>query len=712
MGHGSRCSSPLLLLLLLLTLSAVARGFHLRVPLSATARIRSGTFGSTTGVRTLSGSPVASARRRGGGPTMDAGEDLDQLDGIRAMPETIGIGQILRSNSTKSIDIRFGGVTFSRNGQIRGDVHSVLPTGGAFDLPPLPSSALPEYSLESEAAAAAAAADSAGDPRDHAASVAEGIAQKIAEGSGPDVGGRATAGGEQQLTPSGFRAAALQSVTGHVEVRERRAAETGAGKTRAPAGIDPTRVPNLWLAVAHSSDVKAGEVKKVEVDGVPIALWRTSTGSVSAQSDVCIHRGASLARGWITNDRLVCPSQVVVKNEFHLPYRAVIRVYFGSTSLKTIEATAVPRADGETTLHWKLYRNFAITHPLDEGPINKAGDFLFRQMMDLTLKEDKEIIENIYPEYQRGFMNARYDQQMLQYRKAITNFQATAAERANTQLETSLQMELLGRISRSERGLASTRSDRSAILDLIRRLEDVQATTQQPPSPNAGGDQKLAAEAEAAARAATAAAAAAAAAADENALRESVEGEWHLEFVSNDGEEAGVQEGWDLASSTDPEKKERLAVLKEAGSEALLFDWKETGRPLWADTSESVQIIDTKARTLTNRAVYKGWSGFTTTVQLDAVIEPLKDEANRLVVGFRKAIVNVGGMKVTFPHLQRFSPTGWMETTYLNQGIRIARGNKGSIFVLTRQPASSGLSSSSSSSSSSSPPVANGGAAN
>ncbi|CAN0574725.1 unnamed protein product, partial [Ectocarpus sp. 12 AP-2014] len=31
------------------------------------------------------------------------------------------------------------------------------------------------------------------------------------------------------------------------------------------------------------------------------------------------------------------------------------------------------------------------------------------------------------------------------------------------------------------------------------------------------------------------------------------------------------------------------------------------------------------------------------------------------------------------------SPTGWMETTYLNQGIRIARGNKGSIFVLTRQ---------------------------
>ncbi len=52
--------------------------------------------------------------------------------------------------------------------------------------------------------------------------------------------------------------------------------------------------------------------------------------------------------------------------------------------------------------------------------------------------------------------------------------------------------------------------------------------------------------------------------------------------------------------------------------------------------------------------MYKGWSGLTTTVQLDAVIEPLKDQANRLAVGFRKAVVTVGGMKVTFPHLQRF----------------------------------------------------------
>lgn len=226
------------------------------------------------------------------------------------MPETIDLGPILNATSatTPKVDIHFGGVTFGRGGEIRSDVHSILPTGGAFDLPRPPPTALPEYSLENENAAS-----------DHAASAAAEIAQKIAEssrGAATDPGSRAAAGG-QQATPSSFRAAALKSVTEHVEIRERRAAKTGGSagtgastdEAKAPAGIDATRVPNLWLAVAHSASVKAGEVKKVVVDGVPIALWRTALGAVAAQSDVCIHRGASLARGWVTNDRLVCPCE-------------------------------------------------------------------------------------------------------------------------------------------------------------------------------------------------------------------------------------------------------------------------------------------------------------------------------------------------------------------------------------------------------------------
>lgn len=223
------------------------------------------------------------------------------------MPETINV--LTKGNSTTAttpplIDLRFGGVNFGPgpDSQPTNTVHTILPTGGAFDLPlpdapPATAAPLPEYSLENDQA-----------PDDHAASVAAEIAHKIAEGK--KIASAAAAGG-QAPPPSMFRAAALKSVTDHVEIRERRAAEIGTGtgtsKAKGPAGIDTMRVPNLWLAVAHSSSLKVGEVKKVEVDGVPIALWRTAMGGVSAQSDVCIHRGASLARGWISNDRLVCP---------------------------------------------------------------------------------------------------------------------------------------------------------------------------------------------------------------------------------------------------------------------------------------------------------------------------------------------------------------------------------------------------------------------
>lgn len=154
---------------------------------------------------------------------------------------------------------------------------------------------------------------------------------------------------------------------------------------------------------------------------------------------------------------------------------------------------------------------------------------------------------------------------MLQYRRGIAKFQAIAAERANTQVESSLQMELLHRISSSQRGLASTRNDRFAILDLIQRLEDVQAAS--PPAasksnttraPAPASPSELAADAAttaAAAKAATEAANVVDALIDGSPLEESVEGEWHLEFVSNEQESA---DGWDLAGSTDPQKMERV----------------------------------------------------------------------------------------------------------------------------------------------------------
>lgn len=171
-----------------------------------------------------------------------------------------------------------------------GGLPAVLPENSHV---PTPSEAVAASATTAPSAVIAAASGIA--PRDHASVVAEEIAQK-------------TAGGYSSVE----RAAALKSVKEYVEIRERQAAAATTTTTRpekAPIGIDAAQVPNLWLAVAHSSTVKSGEVKKVEVDGVPIALWRTATGDVSAVSDVCVHRGASLSRGRVSSDRLICPCE-------------------------------------------------------------------------------------------------------------------------------------------------------------------------------------------------------------------------------------------------------------------------------------------------------------------------------------------------------------------------------------------------------------------
>ena len=239
------------------------------------------------------------------------------------MPETIGIGPLFSDSNTTThlIDyapqlVRLG---TKPGGAILRTAHSILPTGGFFNFAAPRSTVLPEYSLEpggdpaspASTAAAAAAAASVVAPRDHAESAAAEIARKIAEGGSS--AGQLGGGDAAARTPPSFQAAAVQSVKEHLDVRERRAAVT-TRPTRGPAGIDSTRVPNLWLAVAHSSSLKAGKALKVKVDGVPLVLWRGAAGSVSAMSDVCIHRGASLARGWVAADRLVCPCETYVRD--------------------------------------------------------------------------------------------------------------------------------------------------------------------------------------------------------------------------------------------------------------------------------------------------------------------------------------------------------------------------------------------------------------
>ena len=98
--------------------------------------------------------------------------------------------------------------------------------------------------------------------------------------------------------------------------------------------------------------------------------------------------------------------EVKVENEFYLPDTTVTRVFAGNI-VKTIITHCYPVGRNESILHYDLYRNF-LTFPV--------FDPVFYKQMDLTLKEDVGILNNIYDNYIRGFMTTKYDITQLKYR--------------------------------------------------------------------------------------------------------------------------------------------------------------------------------------------------------------------------------------------------------------------------------------------------------
>jgi phenylpropionate dioxygenase-like ring-hydroxylating dioxygenase large terminal subunit len=63
---------------------------------------------------------------------------------------------------------------------------------------------------------------------------------------------------------------------------------------------------NFWYAVELSSAVTSKPVL-VKVLGLEIALFRNSAGHVAAVSNVCVHKGGSLAGGAVIDDCIRCP---------------------------------------------------------------------------------------------------------------------------------------------------------------------------------------------------------------------------------------------------------------------------------------------------------------------------------------------------------------------------------------------------------------------
>jgi len=62
----------------------------------------------------------------------------------------------------------------------------------------------------------------------------------------------------------------------------------------------------LWTGLGLSSDLEAGAVAGVIVEGREWALWRSASGKAHVWEDRCPHRGMRLSLGFVRGDRLGC----------------------------------------------------------------------------------------------------------------------------------------------------------------------------------------------------------------------------------------------------------------------------------------------------------------------------------------------------------------------------------------------------------------------
>jgi phenylpropionate dioxygenase-like ring-hydroxylating dioxygenase large terminal subunit len=64
---------------------------------------------------------------------------------------------------------------------------------------------------------------------------------------------------------------------------------------------------NDWHVVAASDDIVPGKLVSLTLLERELVGWREDGGAVHVWEDLCIHRGARLSKGFIRNDRVICP---------------------------------------------------------------------------------------------------------------------------------------------------------------------------------------------------------------------------------------------------------------------------------------------------------------------------------------------------------------------------------------------------------------------
>ena len=66
-------------------------------------------------------------------------------------------------------------------------------------------------------------------------------------------------------------------------------------------------IKNQWYAVLSSTKLKKGQILGARRFGEELVFFRSGSGEVSIMTSLCAHRGASLAKGCLSNGNITCP---------------------------------------------------------------------------------------------------------------------------------------------------------------------------------------------------------------------------------------------------------------------------------------------------------------------------------------------------------------------------------------------------------------------
>jgi phenylpropionate dioxygenase-like ring-hydroxylating dioxygenase large terminal subunit len=64
---------------------------------------------------------------------------------------------------------------------------------------------------------------------------------------------------------------------------------------------------NDWHVVGTSEEVVAGKLVATTLLERDLVIWRETNGAIHVWEDLCVHRGARLSKGFICDDKVVCP---------------------------------------------------------------------------------------------------------------------------------------------------------------------------------------------------------------------------------------------------------------------------------------------------------------------------------------------------------------------------------------------------------------------